>query len=78
MFDDLRQEVNAAHEEEKKPKVAAEPAPQVVAAPPKQRKRSKKILGMTGSQRFAISFMLMLMVCVTGFMFLLITGKMGF
>lgn len=77
MFDDLRKEATAAHEEEKKPK-AAEPAPQKAIAAPRARKRSKVILGMTGPQRFAVSFLLMIMVCVTGFMFLLITNKIGF
>ena len=75
MFDDLRKEATAAHEEEKKPKV--ESAPQKVAAP-KARKRSKVILGMTGPQRFAVSVLLLLMVCVIGFMFLLIMNKVGF
>jgi hypothetical protein len=33
---------------------------------------------MTGPQRFAVSVLLMMMVCVTGFMFLLVMGKIGF
>ncbi len=76
MFDDLRQQVNAEPEVEK-PK--AEPAPQKSVAPaPKARRRSKLILGMTGPQRFAVSALMMMMVCVIGFMFLLVMGKIGF
>lgn len=76
MFDDLRQQAASAYEEEQKPKV--EPAPQKIAAAPKAKRKSKLILGMTGPQRFAISALLFLMACVTGFMFLLIMGKIGF
>jgi len=77
MFDDLRKEAASAYEEEKKPKVE-EPVQKAVVAAPKARKRPKKILGMTGAQRFMITVMLMLMVCVIGSMFLLLTNKIGF
>jgi len=77
MFDDLRQQALSDPEEEKKKQ--SEPAPQkAVAAAPKPRRKPKVVFGMTGPQRFAVSFMLMLMVCVSGFMFLLITNKIGF
>ncbi|MBI3172943.1 MAG: hypothetical protein HYZ25_04440 [Chloroflexi bacterium] len=36
-----------------------------------------RILGMTAIQRFVLSVMLLVMVCVLGMMFLLITGKIG-
>jgi ABC-type Na+ efflux pump permease subunit len=77
MFDDFRKEATSAYEDEKN---KAEPAPQAAAvvAPPKARKRARKILGMTGLQRFMISVMLMLMVCVVGSMFLLLMGRIGF
>lgn len=79
MFDDLRQQAVSGSEEEKPPKVET-PAPKKapVAAAPKPRKKSKVILGMTGPQRFAVSFLLMLMTCVTGFMFLLVMNKIAF
>jgi len=41
-------------------------------------RRSRRFLGMTSFQRFAIAFMLMLAVCVLGTMCLLVTGKIGF
>jgi hypothetical protein len=73
MFDDLREEASST------PQVK-QPTPEPVAeriAAPKPRRKQKKILGMTGPQRFALSVMFMLMVCVTGFMFLLVMGKIG-
>ena len=36
-----------------------------------------RILGMTAVQRFVLSVMLLVMVCVLGVMFLLITEKIG-
>lgn len=41
------------------------------------RRRGGKFLGMTPIQRFVVSFMLMIMVCVLGMMILLVTGKIG-
>jgi hypothetical protein len=77
MFDDLREEATAVPEvEQPKPKPVEKPAPAAVA--PKPRKRSKKIFGLTGPQRFMVSAMLMSMVCMTGFMFLFVMGKIGF
>ena len=78
MFDDLRQQAASAYEEEKNTKVEQAAPKKSVAAAPRPKRKSKTILGMTGPQRFAVSFMLMLMVCITGFMFLFMMGKMGF
>jgi hypothetical protein len=39
---------------------------------------SRRILGMTGVQRFLITFMLFLSVCLIGGMALLVMGKIGF
>ncbi len=72
MLDDLR----SSYDGDEAP---AKPAATAVApAAPQKRKRPKKILGMTGPQRFAVSVLLMLMVCMLGFMFLLVMGKIGF
>lgn len=75
MFDDLRKEATSIYESD--PPQSA-PVQAESTAAPKARKRQKKILGMTGPQRFVIVSMLALMVCMMGFMFLLITGKIGF
>jgi len=76
MFDDLRQEANSVYEESAAPK-AETPASATNAKRAAPKKRSKLILGMTAPQRFVLAFMLTLMVCVIGFMFLLVMGKMG-
>lgn len=77
MFDDLRKQAFAEPEEEKKPAAAESPAPKPAASARKRKKR-KLILGMTGPQRFAVSLLLALMTCVSGFMFLFVMGKIGF
>ena len=77
MFDDLRQESDSSpffKEEEVEPLLDAKP-----------QKRSRgggfgfkfndKFLGMTSFQRFVISIMLLMVVCIMGTMFLLVTGK---
>ncbi len=73
MFDDLRKDASSIYESD-----APQSAPVEKTAAPKARARQKKILGMTAPQRFVIVFMLSLMICAIGFMFLLITGKIGF
>ncbi len=77
MFDDLRQQAFSEPEEEKKPQAAPSAAAKPAAAR-KAKKKRKLILGMTGPQRFAVSVLLALMTCVSGFMFLLVMGKIGF
>jgi ABC-type Na+ efflux pump permease subunit len=72
MFDNLREDASKPYEEEKKfqPVTSTEP---VFDAP-----SSKRILGMTGVQRFVIAFMFFLAVCVIGSMALFVTGKIAF
>jgi hypothetical protein len=73
MFDNLREDAESSpyYEEETKFQPAA-------VATPVYRAPSRRILGMTGVQRFVISFMFFLAVCVIGAMALLVTGKIGF
>ena len=72
MFDNLREDAAKPFEEEAKfqPTASSEPA---FSAP-----SSRRILGMTGVQRFVIAFMFFLAVCIIGAMALFITGKIGF
>jgi len=74
MFDNLREDAatNSYYEDEAKLRPAAG------ASTYRARPRSRRILGMTSVQRFVITFMLMLAVCVIGAMALLVTGKIGF
>lgn len=71
MFDNLRDDATSSYESEAKFQPTAST---VASAPP----RSKRILGMTSFQRFIVTFMLMIAVCVIGAMALLVTGKIAF
>jgi hypothetical protein len=74
MFDNLREDASKPfYEEEAKFQPVATGTEPVFGAP-----SSRRILGMTGVQRFVIAFMFFLAVCVIGSMALFITGKIGF
>jgi hypothetical protein len=77
MFDNLREDAASGpyYEEEAKfqPAVGTETSSSFFAEP-----GSRRILGMTGVQRFVIVFMLFMAVCLIGGMALLVTGKIGF
>jgi len=75
MFDNLREDAASSsyYEEEAKFQPAADTRASVFNTT-----NSKRILGMTGVQRFVISFMLFLAVCVIGAMALLVMDKIGF
>jgi hypothetical protein len=65
MLDDLRGDGEFTEEEEEKDYEYQEA---VVAVPPQS-----QFLGMTPVQRFVIAFLLLMMVCILGTFFLLIT-----
>jgi len=69
MLDDLR---NSSSFIEDEPPVEQEPVQKRV-----QRRQKETFLGMTASQRFVISLMLFLMVCVMGTFALLISGSIS-
>jgi hypothetical protein len=73
MFDNLRDQAKASpfYEDEAKFQQASG-----TVAPPTRRNSSTRLLGMTAPQRFLLSMMLMVMVCVMGIMALLIAGKL--
>ena len=74
MFDNLREDANSGpyYEEEAKFQPALGTGTSLGAP------SSRRILGMTGVQRFVIAFMFFLAVCIIGAMALLVTGKIGF
>jgi hypothetical protein len=73
MFDNLREDAaKPLYEEEAKFQPAAGIEPVFGAS------NSRRILGMTGVQRFVIAFMFFLAVCIIGAMALFVTGKIGF
>ena len=73
MFDNLREDAASSYEEKSNFQSAAG-----TVSVSSVRPRSRRILGMTSVQRFVITFMFMLAVCVIGAMALFVTGKIGF
>ena len=75
MFDNLREDAASSpyYEEETKFQPAVNTESSLFSAT-----SSRRIFGMTGVQRFVISFMLFLAVCVIGAMALLVMDKIGF
>jgi hypothetical protein len=77
MFDNLREDAASSpfYEEEESAKFQpAAGAKPFFSAP----SSSRRILGMTGVQRFVIAFLFFMAVCLIGGMALLVTGKIGF
>lgn len=75
MFDDLRdsnQPMFEGEQVEKPQPVLTEPSRPVV-----KKKKNKKILGLTASQRFILATLLFLVVCVLGVALLVLTGKVA-
>ena len=72
MFDNLREESSNTFNDDTEAKY------QSAAGYATGRSRSKKFLGMTSLQRFVISFLLMMTVCVLGTGVLLFLGKVAF
>ena len=76
MFDNLREDAASSsyYEEDEPAKFLPAAGTQSVFSST----GSRRILGMTGVQRFVISVMFFLAVCIIGAMALLVTGKIGF
>lgn len=75
MFDDLRNSGQPIFEGEQVKNT--EPVLSMPNRPTAKKKKSKKILGMTAIQRFVLSILLFLFVCVVGVAVLLLTGKIA-
>ena len=72
MFDNLREEASKPfYEEEAKFQPASGTATDESGRP-------SRFLGMTAAQRFVITLMLMISVCIIGVMLLFVMGKIGF
>ena len=70
MFDNLREDSSSTFDEDNEAKYQP-------AAGGTGRSGSRKFLGMTSMQRFVMSVLLMLPVCILGSMVLLVFGKVG-
>ena len=71
MYDDLRNEAGFLEEEDDDEPDYEYQEPAAVA------KSQTQFLGMTPQQRFVIAVMILLMVCILGSFFLLITGSVA-
>lgn len=75
MFDNLRDSASSFYEEEpndlyKEPEAKS-------ATTSKRRRSSGRLLGMNAQQRFILSLMLMLTVCIIGTLAMFVLGKMS-
>ena len=75
MFDDLRNSDQPIFEGEQVKKT--EPVLSMPDRPIAKKKKSGKILGMTAAQRFILSTLLFLSVCMVGIAVLFITGRIA-
>ena len=77
MFDNLREDAASGpfYEDEESAKFQPAAGTESFFGPPAS---SRRILGMTAVQRFVVTFMLFLAICLIGGMALLVTGKFGF
>ena len=79
MFDNLRESADSSFYEEEPNDLYKESAPSRKAASKPMRRRSNaKLLGMTAQQRFILSFMFMLTVCIMGTLAMFVLGRMSF
>lgn len=84
MFDNLRDSGDQFFYEEeqndlyKEPEPAVAPAAPVYAAPRKRRKSNNaRFLGMTAQQRFFLSLMFMITICIMGTLAMIVLGRMS-
>jgi hypothetical protein len=80
MFDNLRDDSSFYEEDPNDPhqEPAAQAQPITVAAPHSSRRRKARFMGTTAQQRFLLSVMLLITVCVIGVLAMVVTGRMGF
>ncbi|MGE5642991.1 MAG: hypothetical protein ACM3Y8_08255 [Byssovorax cruenta] len=73
MFDNLRDSASDFYEEEPNDLSTATVARPAVV----RRRRSTRFLGLTAQQRFILSVLLMLTVCVVGVLAMFVLGRMS-
>jgi len=77
MFDNLREDAESSpfYEEEGATRFQPASGTKSFFSPPAS---SRRILGMTGIQRFVITVMMFMAVCLVGGMALVVLGRIGF
>ena len=79
MFDNLRESADSSFYEEEPNDLYKEPTPSRQAVSmPRRRRSNGTFLGLTAQQRFILSFMFMLTVCIMGTLAMFLLGKMSF
>jgi len=76
MFDNLRDSAESSFYEEEPNDLYKEPVAQP-ALPKRRRMNNGRFLGMTAQQRFLLSLIFMLTVCVMGVLVMFVLGKMA-
>ena len=80
MFDNLRDDSSFYEDEQndlyQEPEAKAQPVPAKKST--SRRRRKARFMGMTAQQRFLLSVMLLITVCVMGVVAMVLTGNMGF
>lgn len=74
MLDDLRSSSSFIDDEEETP---AEETQVAYHRPVRRRRKEQPFLGMTAQQRFLVSLMIFMMVCVLGVFALVVTGSIS-
>jgi len=72
MFDNLRDEVSTSYEDDQ-PQASYQPAARTSSS-----QGSGRMFGLTSFQRFIVSFLILISVCIIGMACLLVTNKIGF
>ena len=72
MFDNLRDQAKATPIPDEDPKFDSS-----TSSGPIHHESPRQFLGMTSEQRFFVTFILMIMVCILGTMCLLVTGRIS-
>ena len=80
MFDNLRESADSSFYEEEPNDLYKDPSSnrKKPSAAPKKRGNNARFLGLTAQQRFFVSLMLMLTVCIMGTLVMFVMGVMSF
>jgi len=80
MFDNLRESADSSFYEEEPNDLYKDSSPKSKkpSAAPKKRRSNARFLGLTAQQRFFVSLMLMITVCIMGTAVMFVMGVMSF